>query len=317
MQMIFRRRIIRLLFASLIIIMPLSSSVNAQKSYYEELGVDPDCTLNAIKRKYRALALQYHPDRNSVEDKEEATIKFREVSEAYEILSDENSRSEYDRSLKYGGGDSGGNSNNGGHQQRQQQHHHQQHQYYHNQQHRHRDPFSQFNDLFQNDPFFNDAFKDMDDLFAKTFQQNNNNNKNNMQHQHHNQNQNQKEIKKQDRGLGGWLLDKVVDKLGIDVHVSSSYNTNAGTSHSTTNYGRSAASASSSSSGTNKRSTTYTSKSTKTVIENGLRITIQSMEKDGNKIEEKYFGNNLVQRLVNGRPQNIGRIEEGGDGDDL
>jgi curved DNA-binding protein CbpA len=320
MQMIFRRlSTILLLFVSLIIItLPLASS-EKMTTYYDVLGVSKDCTLKDIKKSFRALALKYHPDRVPLDKKEKSTMRFREVSEAYEILSDTNSRSDYDRSLKYGGGDSGGNSNNGGHQQRQQQHHHQQHQYYHNQQHRHRDPFSQFNDLFQNDPFFNDAFKDMDDLFAKTFQQNNNNNKNNMQHQHHNHNhnQNQIEIKKQDRGWGGWLLDKVVDKLGIDVHVSSSYNTNAGTSHSTTNYGRSAASASSSSSGTNTRSTTYTSKSTKTVIENGRRITIQSMEKDGNKIEEKYFGNNLVQRLVNGRPQNIGRIEEGGDGDDL
>ena len=44
------------------------------------------------------------------------------------------------------------------------------------------------------------------------------------------------------------------------------------------------------------------------------------MEKDGNKIEERYEGTNLVQRLVNGRPQNIGRIEQGGGGgggDDL
>jgi len=229
--MIFRRRIIRLLFASLIIIMPLSSSVNAQKSYYEELGVDPDCTLNAIKRKYRALALQYHPDRNSVEDKEEATIKFREVSEAYEILSDENSRSEYDRSLKYGGGDSGGNSNNGGQQQRQrerQARQQQQHQNYHNQRH-HRDPFSQFNDLFQHDPFMRDGFKDLDDLFAKKFLEN---------------------------------------KAASGSHSSSS------------------------------------SKSSRTLIENGIKITFISMEKDGNKIEERFEDDKLVQRLVNGQPEN-------------
>jgi curved DNA-binding protein CbpA len=304
MQLIFRRlsAILLLLFITI----PLSSSSlksqpQEKMTYYDVLGVADTCTLKDIKKSYRALALKYHPDRVPAEKKDESTIKFREVSEAYEVLSDSKSRSDYDRSLKYGGSVSG-NSNN--YNAGQHQHHHQQHQYYHNQ--HHRDPFSQFNDLFKNDPFFNDAFKDMDDLFAKTFQQqNNNNNNNNMQQQHEKQQQNQKKNKNQ-RGWGGWLLDTAVDKLGIDLQVSSSYNTNAGTSHSTTNYGRSSAA------GTT-HSSTYTSKTTRTVVENGRRITIQSMEKDGNKIEERFEGNNLVQRLVNGRPQNIGRIEQGGD----
>ncbi|OEU11693.1 DnaJ-domain-containing protein [Fragilariopsis cylindrus CCMP1102] len=285
-------------------------------TYYDVLGVNADtCTLKDIKKAYRALALQYHPDRVPAEMKEESTIKFRAVSEAYEVLSDSKSRSDYDRSLKYGGGSDGGGDYNAGQQHQHQHQHQQQHQYYHNQHQHHRDPFSQFNDLFRNDPFFNDAFKDMDDLFAKTFQQqtnnnNNNNNVNNINRQQPNQKKNQNQNQ---RGWGGWLLDTVVDKLGIDLQVSSSSNTNAGTSHSTTNYGR-RRSAASASVGTTRSTSTYTSKTTKTIIENGRRITIQSMEKDGNKIEEKYEGTHLVQRLVNGRPQHIGRIEQGGGG---
>jgi curved DNA-binding protein CbpA len=342
MQLIFRRVSTILLLLFVIIALPLSSSSlksppppsaqtqqeNKMTTYYDVLGVKADtCTLKDIKKAYRALALQYHPDRVPAELKEESTIKFREVSEAYEVLSDSKSRSDYDRSLKYGGssggsgsGSSGGSDYNAG-QQHQHQHQHQ-HQYYHNQHQHHRDPFSQFNDLFQNDPFFNDAFKDMDDLFAKTFLQQNNNNNNNHVNNNNMQQQNQKKNQNQhqnQRGWGGWLLDTVVDKLGIDLQVSSSSNTNAGTSHSTTNYGRrrsaSAAAVGGTTTPTTRSSTsTYTSKTTKTIIENGRRITIQSMEKDGNKIEERYEGNNLVQRLVNGRPQNIGRIEQGGGG---
>jgi len=258
----------------------LLSSTKETKTHYDVLDVDPDtCTLSNIKKAYRKLALMYHPDRVPAEKKEESTIKFREVSEAYEILADSDRKAEYDRSLKYG---------SDGQQLQQGQYHN-----YHYRQNRHRDPFSQFNDLFQNDPFFSEAFKDMDDLFAKTFQNN---------HNRHEQNIAHRQQKKKQRGWGGWLLDTVIDTLGIDLQVSTSHTTNTGTSSSTSNYGRS--------SSASVRST-YTSKSTRTVIENGRRITIQSMEKDGNRIEEKYEGDNLIQRLVNGRPQNTGRIEGG------
>lgn len=67
----------------------------AKKDYYEVLGVDRDADLNRIKRAYRKLAMQYHPDRNP--DNAAAAEKFREVTEAYEVLSDPDKRARYDQ----------------------------------------------------------------------------------------------------------------------------------------------------------------------------------------------------------------------------
>ena len=64
------------------------------KDYYESLGVSRDIDASGLKKAYRKLAMQYHPDRN---DTPEAEEKFKEVSEAYEILSDDEKRSIYDQ----------------------------------------------------------------------------------------------------------------------------------------------------------------------------------------------------------------------------
>ena len=66
-----------------------------KRDYYEVLGVDRGASSDEIKRAYRKLAKQYHPDVYNG-DKEEAAEKFKEVSEAYEVLSDENKRRQYD-----------------------------------------------------------------------------------------------------------------------------------------------------------------------------------------------------------------------------
>jgi molecular chaperone DnaJ len=64
------------------------------KDYYESLGVSRDIDAAGLKKAYRKLAMQYHPDRNS---EPEAEVKFKEISEAYEVLSDEQKRSIYDQ----------------------------------------------------------------------------------------------------------------------------------------------------------------------------------------------------------------------------
>jgi molecular chaperone DnaJ len=64
-----------------------------KKDYYEVLGVPRNATQEEIKNAYRKLALQYHPDRNKSPDAEE---KFKEISEAYAVLSDEEKRRQYD-----------------------------------------------------------------------------------------------------------------------------------------------------------------------------------------------------------------------------
>ncbi len=70
--------------------------MGTKRDYYEILGVSRDASLEEIKKAYRKLALQYHPDRVPPEKKKEAEEKFKEISEAYAVLSDPNKRRLYD-----------------------------------------------------------------------------------------------------------------------------------------------------------------------------------------------------------------------------
>lgn len=67
----------------------------AKRDYYDVLGVSKTAPLKDIKAAYRKLALQYHPDRNPGDKKAEE--KFKEATEAYEVLSDEKKRATYDQ----------------------------------------------------------------------------------------------------------------------------------------------------------------------------------------------------------------------------
>jgi molecular chaperone DnaJ len=67
----------------------------AKRDYYEDLGVEKNATADEIKKAYRKLAMKYHPDRNK--DDKSAEEKFKEVAEAYEVLSDQEKRQKYDQ----------------------------------------------------------------------------------------------------------------------------------------------------------------------------------------------------------------------------
>lgn len=67
----------------------------SKKDYYDVLGVSKTATADEIKKAYRKLARQYHPDVNK--DNPEAAEKFKEASEAYSVLSDEQKRAQYDQ----------------------------------------------------------------------------------------------------------------------------------------------------------------------------------------------------------------------------
>ena len=78
----------------------MSTKDYLEKDYYATLGVTKDATADEIKKAYRKLARKHHPDANKSDPKSEET--FKEISEAYDVLSDDGKRKEYDEMRTYG-----------------------------------------------------------------------------------------------------------------------------------------------------------------------------------------------------------------------
>jgi molecular chaperone DnaJ len=104
----------------------------AKRDYYEVLGVAKGAGADEIKKSYRKIALQYHPDRNP--GNKEAEDKFKEAAEAYEILSNPDKRAQYDRFGHAGVGSGGGYGGGAGGMRME-------------------DIFQNFGDIFGNDMF--------------------------------------------------------------------------------------------------------------------------------------------------------------------
>ncbi|MDB5229544.1 MAG: dnaJ [Chitinophagaceae bacterium] len=106
----------------------------AKRDYYEILGVSKSATAEEIKKAYRKVAMQFHPDRNPGD--KDAEERFKEAAEAYEVLSDVDKKAKYDRygHAAFGPGTGGGNYGGGMNMD---------------------DIFSQFGDIFGDDIFGN------------------------------------------------------------------------------------------------------------------------------------------------------------------
>uniref|UniRef100_A0A667Y389 DnaJ homolog subfamily B member 9 n=1 Tax=Myripristis murdjan TaxID=586833 RepID=A0A667Y389_9TELE len=178
-------------------IMLITEFILAKRDYYEILGVPKDASERQIKKAFHKLALKYHPDRNKSPN---AESKFREIAEAYETLSDDKRRREYDQ-FGHGpspgeGGRTGYNFNQHfqsfnfnfddmfrdfdpfGHQQPHQHHHF--HSHHHSQAHQkrhfdshfqaHREATNRHRRQFQQGGFggglFDDVFEDLEKMFS-------------------------------------------------------------------------------------------------------------------------------------------------------
>ncbi|XP_049892563.1 dnaJ homolog subfamily B member 9-like [Epinephelus moara] len=182
-------------------ILLISEFILAKRDYYDLLGVPRDATDRMIKKAFHKLALKYHPDRNKGSD---AEAKFREIAEAYETLSDDKRRREYDQfghgpspgegHRAGGGGGGGGDYNFHQHYQSfnfddifkdfdtfgQQHHHFHSHSHSHSQAHQkrhfdshfqaHRDTMNRQRRQFQQGGFggglFDDMFEDLEKMFS-------------------------------------------------------------------------------------------------------------------------------------------------------
>lgn len=97
------------LLLTLLLLALAAHAMDPSKDYYKVLGVKKDFSDRELKKAYRTLALQFHPDKIDNEaDKEAAKERFVEVSEAYEVLSDPQKKEEYDQARQFGAGGAGG-----------------------------------------------------------------------------------------------------------------------------------------------------------------------------------------------------------------
>jgi curved DNA-binding protein CbpA len=342
-----------------------------KKNYYDILEVATDSSDLVIKKAYRRLALQHHPDRNN--GSVESTERFQLIGEAFQCLSNPTSRRDHDAYLRdEEGGENGGmdeefyttttttttsgssfkqqqsgnttssggrmsssssssgyfrqpkNNNNGGRF----------------------DPYEQFDYLFRQDPFFHEAFKDMDEEFARRFHNPNNdvyaprghglssttigkdsqqgrmdttstspsypsssatNSNNNISHHHDHSISASTNLSSNKEGWLPWLLRQ----CGIEFQMTSVTVDRTGGGMRTTYSSTSSGGSGGRNMADRSRGYITTQKTSETFRDSeGRIVTVQRMQQNGNQIEDQLVNQRLVQRKVNGIIEPVERIIE-------
>lgn len=257
----------------------------AEDDYYKVLGIGRDADPNGIKKAYRKLALKWHPDKNT-DNKEEAETKFKIISEAYDVLSDENKKAIYD---KYGKeGLTGGNPTNGRNS----------HGYSFNFGHgggghgfHFRSADDIFRDFFEHDPFGEDILADFfGGGFRRPRHRTNNGNVSRQRRDPFNDPFGHFGMGGFNNGFGGGFHD---DFFGASSGgFSSSFSTSMG----------------------GGGGGSFKSSSTSTKIVNGRKVTTKKVVENGKETVEVYENDVLTKRTVDGVPQLTGGDSHGSRG---
>lgn len=241
--------------------------------YYRTLEVSKNASTAEIKKAYRKLALKWHPDKNP-ENSEESNKRFKEISEAYEVLSDEKKRRVYDQYGKEG------LINNGGSRSR-----------------RHDDDF----DIAFGFPF---TFRDPDDVFREFFGASSPfadlfgaNGRHHIHHSTGHHRRSNRHSHPQQNTIASQFFNPFGFRMGMNgIDDLFSNNSNGFTSFSTFN---------SSFNGPNGGTAAIKRTSTSTRFVNGKKITTKKVMENGKETVFSYENDVLTSKTVNGVPQSI------------
>lgn len=234
--------------------------------YYRILEVSRNSTTADIKKAYRKLALKWHPDKNP-DNPDEANRKFKEISEAYEVLSDDKKRRVYDQYGKEG------LINNGSSRSR-----------------RHEDDFDM--------PFgFGFTFRDPEDVFREFFGSSSPFAEFFGGRHHHNHRRGNRHSHPQQNTIASQFFNPFGFSLGMNgIDDFFANNSNGFTSFSTFN---------STFSGPNGGTAAIKRTSTSTRFINGKKITTKKVIENGKETVFSYENDVLTSKTVNGVPQSI------------